>query len=200
MVALAAGVSGCAPRPQPVWPAASHAARAIPGPGPLQPGAVINQIKLTTGAAGVASLWELCGGLVNTTVVCLVPAGGRLGVGPSARLADGAASWDRQPWQLFLDDEPIDLPAFGTFDYVRREPSRDGGADIAWHYRAWDVVMIPQPDRHSLRAVRCAAGATWAAPSLARLSATPRQPAPQPACQWVIYFSARTPYVVAQRE
>lgn len=130
-------------------------------PAMLKPGDVIDGMRLTTGAADAVPLWVLCdsdqrdGNTISS--YCTVPALPRLGIGDIFMVADdGSSEFDlsEPAWGLSIDGQPVDLEAFGTFDYVMpvtaQKPSQM--KEIFKMFTAWDIVLTNlQPGEHTLR-------------------------------------------------
>jgi hypothetical protein len=123
----------------------------------LRPGDSWGGMTLTTGSDEAISVWTVCqpatsfhGRTQTNCSVPLVP----LAIGPSAadllKITEQAES-GRLAWSLWLDGQPVDLEAFGTYDLLlpRKAPH---GRDALFVYRAWDVVLAePMPGLHTLR-------------------------------------------------
>ena len=125
---------------------------------PLGPGDVLGQMTLTTGSDRAVSIWTMCHPATSLNAVsqteCQVP-GRSLAIGPTAAsLAEAAngTAWEQLQWTLLLDDQPVDLNAFGTFNF-RQSQKGPVGRDAYYLYPAWDVVVAqPTAGRHTLRA------------------------------------------------
>jgi len=125
---------------------------------PLGPGDSLGRMTLTTGSDEAISIWTICRPATSLNAVaqteCQVP-GKSLAIGPTtASLAEAAngTSWEQLQWTLLLDDRPVDLEAFGTFNF-RQSHKGPAGRDAYYTYPAWDVVIVqPTVGRHTLRA------------------------------------------------
>jgi hypothetical protein len=127
----------------------------------LKPGDKIGDMILTTGAAKAVPLWFFCSRASETnsvtTVECKVPLVSRLAIGntfgvPDIALAD--LDWAASAWELFIDNQPLDLGTFGTyyvvFPSMTSSPSRI--REVFKMIKVWDVVLEnPGPESHTLR-------------------------------------------------
>jgi len=153
-ILMAGTLMACSvPGSQPALPGALPAAARQLGPGDM-----LGQMTLTTGSEEAVSLWAICHPKTNLNAAsqteCQAP-GRPLAIGPTAAsLADvaGETPWAEMQWTLLLDDRPVDLDAFGTFNY-RQSQKGPAGRDAYYLYPAWDVVVAqPTAGRHTLRA------------------------------------------------
>jgi hypothetical protein len=127
----------------------------------IQPGDEINGMKLMTGAKEAPPLWAFCSPIQQTGDVtitnCDLPVLSKLGIGDLFALAGGkldGVDWSALNWELSLDDQPLDLDAFGTFDYVapisQAKPSPL--TEVFKRFKAWDVVLANlSPSEHNLQ-------------------------------------------------
>src|SRR5258706_4337819 len=124
----------------------------------LGPGDTLGQMTLTTGSDQAVSIWTICHPATSLNAVsqteCRGP-GRSLAIGPTgaglAAVANGTP-WERLQWTLLLDDQPVDLEAFGTFKFHQSQKGPTGH-DAYFVYPAWDVVVAqPTVGRHTLRA------------------------------------------------
>jgi hypothetical protein len=95
---------------------------------PLQPGDTINGTSLSTGGEKVVSVWTICrptAAIHNVTgESCAVPDVEALAIGPTTFALGEAAhigNLDQWRWSLALDDRPVNLDAFGTFNALREQ-------------------------------------------------------------------------------
>jgi hypothetical protein len=154
----------------PARPAALPAAKSAVAQ-PLGPGDTLGQMTLTTGSDRAVSIWTICHPATSLYGVsqteCQVPSGA-LAIGPTAASLAEAANgtpWEQLQWTLLLDDQPVDLDAFGTFTF-RQSQKGPAGRDAYYLYPAWDVVVAqPTVGRHTLRAVVQGLGPSDAAAS-----------------------------------
>lgn len=123
-----------------------------PVAGLLGPGDPIGDMLLAAGGRdSAARLWEFCDSDVTESGVlvrkCTVPARPSLFVGWGAwgdTTEQLDAQWNAASWQLELDGEGINLPAFGSADY-----------DVGFKLRLWNVVLDrPTAGEHTLRYIR----------------------------------------------
>ena len=127
--------------------------------GMINPGDRVGNMILTIGPGkGVTEIWQFCDPYVTEPGVitreCNVPAQNILiGYGDVASTIEELdAGWLSTTWELFLDDQPISLPAFGTFD----QENEDG------ILRLWNVVLEqPEPGVHTLRYILNENGTAW---------------------------------------
>jgi enterochelin esterase-like enzyme len=119
----------------------------------VDPGEEIGGMLLTTGQdEGIPEIWEFCDPYVTgagvTVRECQVPALQRILIGygaPGNTLDELDSYWSTTSWELYLDDQPVNLTAFGTFDQV---------GDSNSVLRLWNVVLMnPAPGLHTLRSV-----------------------------------------------
>ncbi len=137
----------------------------------LKPGDTVGDLVLATNTAGAAAipLFAFChGGSAyqlgeaapeRNTVACRVPAVPHVVIGPGwvtadARLRDANAAV--MTTELYIDDQPVDLAAFGTFDGEIVAAARAAnGQDVTPQTRQSNVMVLqPAPGTHSLRVVR----------------------------------------------
>ena len=151
---------------EPVWQSA--------GDPMLNPGDEIDGMVITTGVADAPPLWAFCPPAPKNvgpfTVNCWVPLLPKLAIGHTFGLADPALQtldWSALTWELSVDGQPVDLKAFGMYDFVlpglvtNPSPIREVFRQI----KAWDVVLTnPTPGLHTLHGVvRTGANTyTWA--------------------------------------
>ena len=129
----------------------------------LKPGDEIGGMVITTGANKVLPLWAFCSAALENnhsiSTDCLVPPLSKLAIGHTFGVADPVLQtldWSVLTWELYLDEQPIDLNAFGSYDFVipdmapRPSPIRE----VFRQMKAWDVVLInPTPGPHTLRGI-----------------------------------------------
>lgn len=127
----------------------------------LDPGDQVDGMTLTTGAADAPSLWEFCSFLLSknvTTANCQVSQLPKLAIGNIFRIRDDVlGSTDSSPvtWNLYIDDKPVDLDDFGTYDYVLPKASLSPSLvrEDLMKFTAWDVVLTNlQPGVHTIEA------------------------------------------------
>jgi hypothetical protein len=119
----------------------------------------IGGMKLTTGAAQARPLWVFCASEVNqnlTTANCRAPQVDRIAIGHVFLGTDVAfkdSEWSELDWELYLDDQFIDLQQFGTYDYLlpTMAPNPSPVREVFMKFTAWDVVLTNlQPGFHTL--------------------------------------------------
>jgi len=121
----------------------------------IVPGDTLDKMIVTTGEIGkFTEIWIFCDPLIAEPGVftreCEVPEMKNLQVGYGI-FADTVeeldALWATFNWKLFLDGNPVDLSAYGTFD-------QDDVFDDPVKLRMWNVVLDQvTPGTHSLRYV-----------------------------------------------
>ena len=129
----------------------------------FQPGDTIDGMSLTTGAKDASPLWAFCSPAQyvgnTTTSDCSVPLIPKLAIGHILMPGDDALSrldWSEISWELAIDDQPIDLKSFGTYDFALPAISHDPSPvrEVFMHFTAWDVVLTNLvPGQHTLRAL-----------------------------------------------
>jgi hypothetical protein len=119
----------------------------------------IDGMTLTTGAADARPLWVFCASDVQeslTTAHCHVPQVSRLAIGHVFLGTDAAfqeTEWSDLNWELYLDDQYINLHQFGTYDYLlpTMAPNPSLVREVFMKFTAWDVVLTNlQPGAHTI--------------------------------------------------
>lgn len=149
--------------PTPTPPTATPTVTSPPMPvsvdGMINPGDRIGDMRLTIGPGkSMTEIWQFCDPYVTDpgviTKECSIPAQNILiGYGSFASTTEELdAGWSSTTWELFLDNQPVNLPAFGTFDQE----------DESGFLREWNV-MLEQPEvgAHTLRYVCTESGNLW---------------------------------------
>jgi hypothetical protein len=125
----------------------------------LSVGDEIDGMTLTTGAADARPLWIFCSSEVNgnvTTADCRVPQVSKLAIGHvflGTDVAFGDVQWSDLGWELYLDDQYVNLQQFGPYDYLlpTMAPNPSLVREVFMKFRAWDVVLTNlQPGTHTL--------------------------------------------------
>ena len=126
----------------------------------FKPGDTIDGMSLTTGAQDAAPLWAFCSPAQysnNATIVsCDVPLLPKLAIGHFLMPGDDALTrldWSVISWELTIDDQPIDLQSFGTYDFVLPAMSHDPSPirEVFVKFTAWDVVLTDlNPGQHTI--------------------------------------------------
>jgi hypothetical protein len=124
----------------------------------LNAGDTIDGMALTKGAGDARPLWVFCSSEVIghvTTADCRVPQkAAKLAIGHVFLATDNAfrkANWSELIWQLYIDDQMINLNDFGTYDYLlpTMAPNPSLVREVFMKFTAWDVVLTNlQPGKH----------------------------------------------------
>jgi hypothetical protein len=126
----------------------------------LTVGDEIDGMVLTKGAADARPRWVFCASEVSdhvTTADCQVPQVSRLAIGHVFLGTDVAFSeteWSELQWELYLDDQYINLDQFGTYDYLlpSMAPNPSLVREVFMKFTAWDVVLTNlQPGAHTIK-------------------------------------------------
>jgi len=135
----------------------------------VKPGDKIGEMVVKTGfeIGKIPQIWDFCP-LPNelfspgvTTMECTVPALPELAVGLGWAAADEAlldSNWKAITYELHtIDDQQVDLNAFGTFDAdlpMTGLPGHDANEEVITKLRDWDVVLEkPTPGLHTMHIV-----------------------------------------------
>ena len=119
----------------------------------------IDGMTLTTGAADARPLWVFCSSEVDenvTTANCQVPQISRLAIGHVFMEREDvfdSTEWSDLQWELYLDDQYINLAQFGTYDYVlpSMAPNPSLVREVFMKFTAWDIVLTNlQPGAHTI--------------------------------------------------
>ena len=126
----------------------------------IEPGDEINGMIITTGTSESPPLWAFCPPALEidgaTSVDCRVPSLPKLAIGHTFGLADPdlqTLDWSALTWELSVDGQPVDLLAFGTYDFVLPDlaPRPSPIREIFRQVKAWDVILTnPTPGAHTL--------------------------------------------------
>jgi len=127
----------------------------------FQPGSIIDGMSLTTGAKDAAPLWAFCSPAQyssnSTATDCEAPLLSKLAIGQFLMPGDEPLTrldWSVIRWELSIDDQPIDLQSFGTYDFVLPAMSHDPSPirEVFVKFTAWDVVLTNlTPGEHTLQ-------------------------------------------------
>jgi hypothetical protein len=127
----------------------------------FSPGDTIDGLSLATGAADAPPLWAFCSPAQhsgNSTISdCSVPMIHKLAIGQVFMVADDRLNeldWSELTWELSINHQPVDLEAFGTFDYVMPSMSKSPSPlkEVFKTFTAWDVVLTNlSPGQHTIR-------------------------------------------------
>jgi hypothetical protein len=129
----------------------------------LEPGNKINDMIITTGAEVAFPLWALCLPTVENknliTVDCPEVPYSTLAIGHTFGLMDlvpVSFGWSDLAWEFYLDDQPVDLKTFGTYDFIQPDMAINPSPirEVFRKVTVWDVVLgNPTPGRHTLQGV-----------------------------------------------
>jgi hypothetical protein len=128
----------------------------------LQPGDKIEDMVITTGVENAYPLTAFCSPTIENDHSIRVDCGelslcANLAIGQTFGVTDLIPpSIDREEltWKMSVDGHPIDLEAFGVYDFVRPDlaPSPSPVREIFKVARLWNVVLVnPTPGTHTLR-------------------------------------------------
>lgn len=115
-----------------------------------RPGDTVAGMNLTTGLQGITPLQAFCSPAqqsgTSTITECSVPVTSRLPIGQIFILADhqlNSLDRSRLTWDLSVDDQPLDLEAFGTVKYALPDmpPSPSAIREVFRMVEAWNVVL-----------------------------------------------------------
>lgn len=119
----------------------------------------IDGMTLGTGAADARPLWVFCASDVDknvTTANCRVPQVSRLAIGHVFLGQEDVfrdAEWSELKWELYLDDQYINLAQFGAYDYVlpSMAPNPSLVREVFMKFTGWDIVLTNlQPGMHTI--------------------------------------------------
>ena len=125
----------------------------------LTVGDEVDGMTLTQGAADARPLWVFCASDVIgnvTSADCRVPQVSRLAIGHAFLGTDTAFSKTERSdlqWELYIDDQYINLAQFGTYDYLlpTMAPNPSFVREVFMKFTAWDVVLTDiQPGSHTI--------------------------------------------------
>jgi len=126
----------------------------------LRPGDTIDEMVITTGAAEASPLWAYCSlpqeNTQVTTMDCDIPPLTKVAIGYVFGPNDEelqSLDWSTLAWELFIDDHPVDLAAFGTYEFavpgLANHPSQV--REVFRKMTVWDVVLENmKPGRYTL--------------------------------------------------
>ena len=130
----------------------------------LKPGDRIDEMNITTGADQAVPLWAFCLPIVesdrrimvNCSEISSYP---RLAVGHTFGLMDlvpPSLDWSELTWELYLDEQQVDLGAFGTYDFVHPDLALSPSPirEVFRKVTVWDIVLVnPTPGVHILQGI-----------------------------------------------
>ena len=126
----------------------------------LQPGETMDGIIITKGIEDATPLWAFCspgqhsGNTMSSR--CNVPILPRLGIGHFFMISNDTLSdlnWSALRWWLSIDNQVVDLEAFGIFEYVMPVISKGHlpVREVFMTFTAWDVVLTNlSPGEHTI--------------------------------------------------
>jgi hypothetical protein len=128
----------------------------------LQPGEKIEEMVLTTGVEDAFPLSSICLPTKENDhsirADCReVSVRANLAIGPTFGVMDlipQSMDWEELIWEMSVDGHPIDLKAFGVYDFVHPDlaPSPSPIREVFRVLRVWDVVLVnPTPGTHRLQ-------------------------------------------------
>ena len=126
----------------------------------LQPGETIEDMVLTTGVEHAYPLSAFCSATKENDHSIRVDCDelsvcANLAIGHTFRvmdLVDPSIEWEELNWELSVDGHPIDLGAFGVYDFVHIFHPSHSNREVFRVVRVWDVVLVnPTPGMHKLQ-------------------------------------------------
>lgn len=133
----------------------------------LKPGDKIGEMVVKSGPAEIEGppIWAFCSPAFSEepgvkTIECSVPPPPDLPVGHGWFSSDEAKrdeNWEAMTWELFIDDQPVELNAFGALDVDLPQtglPGHGPDEEVITKLRTWDVLLSDLvPGVHTLRSV-----------------------------------------------
>lgn len=128
----------------------------------LKPGDQIDGMIITTGAADAPPLWAFCSPAQEnqhvTKTDCRVSLKiSKIAIGHVLNIVSEIPTrldWSGFTWELLVDEQPIDLTSFGTYDFVMptMPPSPSPIREVFEVFTAWDVVLTNlKPGLHTVQ-------------------------------------------------
>jgi hypothetical protein len=130
----------------------------------FRPGDTMDGMSLTTGAAAAPPLWVFCSPAqenqhVTKTDCRIPPMISKVAIGHVYNIISGMPTqldWSEFTWKLSVDEQPIDLAIFGTYDFamptILTNPSPV--REVFNSFTAWDVVLTNlKPGAHTVYAL-----------------------------------------------
>jgi hypothetical protein len=127
----------------------------------LQPGDEIDGMVIATGAATAPPLWAFCSVAQKEEHVmksdCRIPPNlAEVAIGHIFNIAEipTTLNWSEFTWKLTLDEQPIDLARFGTYEVAMptRSMSPSPLRETFNLFTAWDVVLSNlKPGTHTVQ-------------------------------------------------
>jgi hypothetical protein len=128
----------------------------------LQPGGKIGNMAITTGVEEAFPLSAFCSATKENDQSIRVDCAelsvcANIAIGHMFGLMDlipPSVGWDELIWKMTVDGHPIDLEAFGVYDFLHPD-SPSGPSPVREVFkvtRLWNVVLVnPTPGMHTLR-------------------------------------------------
>jgi len=128
----------------------------------LKPGKKIDAMLITTGAENAYPLSAFCSPKKENDHSIRVDCGelsvcANLAIGQTFGVMDlvpPSVDWKELIWEMSVDGHPIDLEAFGVYDFVHPDLAATPSAvrEVFKAERLWNVVLVnPTPGMHTLR-------------------------------------------------
>ena len=127
----------------------------------FKPGDTIDGMSLTTGAQDAIPLWAYCDPAQSSgnaaTMVCAVPRLSKLAIGHFLMPGDDTIAmldWSEINWELTIDNQPVDLESFGTYEFALPAMSHEPSPirEVFVTFTAWDVVLTDlHPGVHTIQ-------------------------------------------------
>ena len=126
----------------------------------LKPGGKIDDMLITTDMERAIPLWSFCLPTRENehliTVNCDELSFDKLAIGHTFGVMDlvpEPIDWEELTWQIALDGQPVDLEAFGAYDFVHPDlaPNPSQVREVFRTIRVWNIVLEnPAPGAHVL--------------------------------------------------
>jgi len=128
----------------------------------LEPGEKIEDMVITTGVEDAFPLWGICSATRENDhsirVDCReVSVCANFAIGHTFGVMDlipQSIRWEELNWEMSVDGHPIDLTAFGAYEFVHPDlaPSPSPVREVFKVARDWDVILVnPTPGMHTLQ-------------------------------------------------
>jgi len=125
----------------------------------LKPGEMIDGMVITTGVGNAIPFRATCSSTKENDHSIRVDCGelsyANLAIGHTFGVMDlmpQPIDWEELTWKLSLDGHPINLEAFGVYDFVHPDFPSKPLSEVFRAQRAWDVVLVnPNPGTHRLQ-------------------------------------------------
>lgn len=127
----------------------------------LRPGDTIDGMILTTGSAAALPLWAFCSSTQENQHIaktdCRVPPMiSEVAIGHVFNIANeipAKSDWSEFTWELFIDEQAIDLASFGTYNFSMpsMSPNPFPVREVFKAFTTWDVALTNlKPGTHQL--------------------------------------------------